>query len=130
LQPILFNENSPLETKVELIASSYIDFLLANQDLPIFILTEIRNSPDHFLKIINKKELISSSSLAKQLKEKRPDINPIHFIINIIGLCVFPFIMKPVLQKMIGAEDKQYFDMVRERKLLIPTWVKAMLKAK
>jgi hypothetical protein len=47
-----------------------------------------------------------------------------------MGLCLFPFLMRPVLQKMANMKDKAFVDLMLERKELIPAWFKAMLKSK
>src|SRR6202000_2667967 len=38
-------ESTPLDHKIEKIATLYIDFLSQNPDLPLFILNELRNNP-------------------------------------------------------------------------------------
>jgi AcrR family transcriptional regulator len=130
LLPILFDISTSLETKVESISASYIDLILANPDLPFFILSEIRNDPGVFMKIIQKKDFLKNSVFIRQIKEKKPEINPLHFLISLLGICVFPFVMKPVLKKMTGMEETAFKQMMLERKSLIPVWVKAMLKVK
>ncbi|HEV3223205.1 MAG TPA: helix-turn-helix domain-containing protein [Puia sp.] len=130
LLPILFDISTSLETKVESISASYIDLILANPDLPFFILSEIRNDPGVFMKIIQKKDFLKNSVFIRQIKEKKPEINPLHFLISLLGMCVFPFVMKPVLKKMTGMEETAFKQMMLERKSLIPVWVKAMLKVK
>src|SRR6516162_3109330 len=42
ITPIIINTESSLEEKVENLASEYLDMLLANPDLPLFVLSEIR----------------------------------------------------------------------------------------
>ncbi|MEO6687147.1 MAG: helix-turn-helix domain-containing protein, partial [Dyadobacter sp.] len=46
--PILTDETTELEEKLDRIAESYIDLLLVNPDLPIFVLSEIRRRPEKF----------------------------------------------------------------------------------
>src|SRR4051812_36042236 len=42
LLPIINNTATTLENKIDGIASNYIDLLTANEDLPLFILSEVR----------------------------------------------------------------------------------------
>jgi len=56
--------------------------------------------------------------------------NPLHFLMNITGLIVFPFINSPILKKVGKLNDRQFNKLMQERKKLIPIWLKAMLKAK
>jgi AcrR family transcriptional regulator len=130
LMPIINNEATTLENKVEGIASNYIELLTANTDLPLFILSEIRNNPEIFVRMVQKKNFIQESVFVKQLQEKRPGINPLHFLVSVLGMCIFPFLMKPVLHKMTDINENDFYTMMQERKTLIPVWTKAMLKAK
>jgi AcrR family transcriptional regulator len=130
LLPIINNTATTLENKVEGIASNYIDLLTANADLPLFILSEVRNNPEIFIKIAQRKNFLQESVLVKQLQEKRADINPLQFLISLLAMCIFPFVMKPVLQKMADLAENDFHKMMLERKALIPAWTKAMLKAK
>ncbi len=124
------NPDTSLTEKIESIASLYVDLLLVNPDLPIFVLSELRARPEHFEKLVQKTNILKDSVLLAQLQEKRPDVNPLQFIPTILGIAVFPFIMRPILQPSVGMSDKQFTNMMVERKTLIPIWIKAMLKAK
>lgn len=130
LLPILYDKLTPLEVKVESIAANYIDLILANPDLPFFILSESRNNPELIIKVTQKKDFLLNSVFIRQIKEKKPGMNPLHFLINLLGMCVFPFAMRPILQKLTDLEDLHFKQMMIERKALIPVWVKAMLKTK
>src|SRR5258705_8816561 len=93
LLPILYDKLTPLEVKVESIAANYIDLILANPDLPFFILSESRNNPELIIKVTQKKDFLLNSVFIRQIKEKKPGMNPLHFLINLLGMCVFPFVM-------------------------------------
>jgi hypothetical protein len=73
---------------------------------------------------------VAESNFIKQLHERRPDINPLHFLMNVLGLTVFPFVMKPVFQASGVLNEKIFAARMEERKALIPKWINAMLKAK
>ena len=48
LYPILDEEITTLERKVEMVVHAYIDMLSNNPDLPLFVLSEIRADPERF----------------------------------------------------------------------------------
>ena len=129
IAPIINDAETSLDYKIEMIASRYIDMLLENPDLPLFVLSEIRTNPEQFGNKINAGNLITKSVLIKQFNEVKPDINPLQFVLNLLGLCVFPFIAKPVFQTAEVVSDTIFKKMITERKALIPIWIKAMLKA-
>jgi AcrR family transcriptional regulator len=130
LGPILNDSNITLDTKITKIVSGYIAMLTTNPDLPIFVLSEIRNNTEEFAAKNHLGDFIRNSDFAKQLKEKRPDINSLHFIMNMLGMVVFPFIGKPALQTVGVVDDKQFKLLMEERQRLIPLWMKAILKVK
>ena len=130
LYPIVNDTSIKLEKKIELIVTNYIDMLLANPDLPLFVLSEIRNNPDHFREKMGVEKLMKNTDLIHQLKEKRPDIHPIHFMISILGMTVFTFLSKPIFQSAGMISEQEFKKLAEERKILIPKWANAMLKTK
>lgn len=132
---ILNDEKSTLEKKVELIASNYIDFVLKEPNIPIFMLSEMRNNADGLLERMPVIQPIMKSTFFVQhqqyvIEGKIKEPNPFHFFMNLLALTVFPFIASPLLKLVGGASDAQFTKMMQERKKLIPVWIKAMMKAK
>jgi AcrR family transcriptional regulator len=133
---LVFNdEGTSLEKKVELMADKYIDLMLKEPEIPLFIMSEIRSDAAGFLEKLPIGDLIMNSAFIKQYKKavadgKVTEPNPLHFLMNVMGMVIFPFIASPLLRKIGSLKDKQFEKMMLERKQLIPVWIKAMLKAK
>jgi AcrR family transcriptional regulator len=130
LIPILDDLTTSLDSKVEHISSNYIDLILANPDLPFFILGEARNNPELIFKVAQRKDFLMNSVFMKQIREKKPELDPLQFLISLLGMCVFPFVMKPVLISMTHMAEPAFKQMMLERKILVPVWLKAILKTK
>lgn len=130
IAPVLNDASSTLQRKVELISVIYIDMLVKNPNLPLFVLSEIRNHPHRFGNNIEAGKLLRDSCFIRQLQEKKPDTDPLHFMMTILGMIVFPFIGKPVFQAVGAINNTSFNKLLEERKKLIPLWVKMMLKAK
>lgn len=128
--PILNDESTTLSKKVELIADRYAVLLIENPDLPIFILSEIRTNASRMVANVKLDKILGESSFVKQLHERRPDMQPVQLIMSVLGLVVFPFIMRPVLLQTKGVDEKVFNMMIHQRKAYIPKWFEAMLKAK
>lgn len=128
VKPVLFDEDLSLEEKIEKAIALYIDMLAENPDLPIFVLSEIRTAPDRFSQIIPVHLIIRDSHLIRQIKERFPDKNPLQFLMSILGMTIFPFIMKPVFTSSGVASETQFKQMMMERKKLIPQWIKSIMK--
>ncbi|WP_426276891.1 TetR/AcrR family transcriptional regulator [Chryseobacterium sp. S-02] len=130
---VLNDEKTTLEKKVEEIASRYIDLIIKEPEIPTFIVTEIRNNPDMLLKKLPIKQVLTNSMFFKQHEEavnkgEISEPNPLHFLMNVIGLVVFPFIAKPLLMGGSGINDTEFNALMLERKKLIPVWIKSMMK--
>lgn len=130
LLPVVNDPSTRLETKIELMVSNYIDMLSANPDLPLFVLSEMKGQSTKIKNILPVQKITDKISFIKQLKEKRPDINPIHFLMNILGMTIFPFVAKPAFELIAATNKNQLEAILQERKKLIPLWAKAMLKVK
>ncbi len=132
IKDILNDEKSSFDDKIELIVSNYIDFLSKEQNVPLFMLSEIRNNPKKTLNKIPFKKLVQNSVFIKQYNEaveegKITETNINQFVINLISLIIFPFIGQPILQEIHGLSDEQYYNLLQQRKKMIPIWVKTMM---
>lgn len=126
--PVVNDPSTSLNEKIEKMVYAYFDMLCQHPDLPLFVLNEIKNNMSRVEMEFHPGKLISESLLVKQLKERRPDINPMHFVLNILGLSLFPFIARPIFLTAIK-DPKHFMVMMEERKRLVPGWVNAMLDA-
>jgi AcrR family transcriptional regulator len=135
LTAILNDAKTSLEKKIELIAFTYINFLSGEPGVPLFIMSELRNNPVGLMEKLPVSSVVLNSEFIKQYqnaveKGKVTEPNPLHFLMNVIGLVVFPFIAQPMLTGLGRMDDKQFNQMMEERKTRIPVWVKAMMRAK
>jgi AcrR family transcriptional regulator len=124
--PIMNNAALSLDEKIDLIVVNYIDLIKQNPDLPIFVLSELKNHPQLFEGRVSL-NMISESSFVKQLRERRPDINPIQFIVSLFGLTIFPFVAKPMMFATQMANEEVFETLMEQRKTLVPKWIKQIL---
>jgi AcrR family transcriptional regulator len=123
-----------IEDRLERIVTAYVDFLNKFPDLPLFILNEIRGNPSKIAQQINQEVKPARSAFFKELqeakKEGRIELEPFHFVANLVGLTVFPFVSRPLLQRVTGVSDEQFLKLMEERKQLVPMWIKMMMGMK
>jgi hypothetical protein len=87
----------------------------------LFIISEINKHPDHFFETVLPKELPQPEFFFKQVEEEiragkiRP-IDPRHLILNIISLCIFPFLGKPLIRILLGMTHDEMKQLLEERK--------------
>lgn len=133
LTPLLNDDSTTLEQKIELIASNYINFLSEEPVVPLFILSEIRNNPEKLLEKLPIGDTVLSSVFMKQYQAavkngSMSESNPLQFLMNLMGLVIFPFIAQPMLKELGKVDNKMFDQMMQERKKNIPIWIKAMMK--
>lgn len=121
-----------MQKRVEKIVTAYVDFLTEFPDLPLFILNEIRGNPSRLAMQIDEEIGPRRSAFFKELMESKKqgkvDLEPFHFVANLVGLTVFPFVGRPLLQRVTGVSDEQFNRLMQERKKLVPMWIAMMLK--
>jgi len=114
----------PLFEKIEKVSFNYIEMLKRNPDIAIFVFHEISRNPQRLVgnfKNVGADFEIISMQIAEEVTAG--NIIPIkaeHLIANLISLCVFPFIAKPVLMGMTGMDQDAWFRFLEERKQIIP----------
>lgn len=126
--PVLQNPATTLDEKIGLIVTNYIAVLSKNNDLPIFVLNELRKNNVSFITKLPVGKSILQTSFIVQLKALRKDIDPVQFLMSLMGLIIFPFVAKPMLTQSGMVSEKKFQTLIQEREQLIPIWMKAILK--
>lgn len=116
------------EQKIGLLVEAYIDNLLKNPNLPVFILNESRKNPKRIMEMIKASKITHARD--KFLEEtaasanNKNNLHSFHLMANMMGFIVFPFAAAPMLQMITGVNEKQFRELMQERKALIPKWIK------
>ncbi len=131
------NQDIDVYKKIEKLATLYIDAFILNRDLAAFLVAIINNKEkSSFLDGGHDESFVKSrkiffAQIASLIREKKlKPVHPMHIISNVMGLVIFPFAARPMLQKRASLTDKEFTELMLERKKLIPIWVKAMLEYK
>jgi AcrR family transcriptional regulator len=132
MSSVFNNEETSFDRKIELISSKYIDLMLKDPEVPLFILSELRASPDSFMQRLPVAQMIIKSSFINQYMDlvkqgKIKEKNPMHFIMNFMGIMLFPFAGSPLVKMMGNMKQDQFNALMEERKKLIPQWVSAII---
>ena len=135
LASVINNADSNLEEKITSIIERYIEQLSRNPEMPLFIMSELKRNPENFMSKHNPKSLLLDSVFSKQYQEavqegRIANIPFLHFLMNIMGLTIFPFIASPMLKRIGDFSDEEYLALMNQRKAMIPTWIQAIIKPK
>lgn len=125
----VFTSDKPLFQKIEDFCDEYITVIIDNPYLPLFVLNEINQDPDYFLKKVwsGKSTPQPEKLLAQIEKEVRKGtikrIQPLQLLMNMLSMTIFPFVAKPMLQKNMGVKDDQFNALMEQRKKEIPKFI-------
>ena len=126
--PILSDSEISLEEKIETLVASYTNVLLDNEDLPLFVLSEIKQNEFILEKVKQNAEILSQPIIENQLRERGFTISAFNFLMNVMSLTLFPFMSKPLFVSSGLVNEKEFAHYVTERKKDIPTWIMNTLK--
>lgn len=119
--------------KIEVFVCDYITLLQKNSTIPNFILSEVNRNPNGIpnlmMNVVNSLGFNVVETFIKMVDDevKKGTIKPIdarQLFVNILSLCIFPFIGKPIIMK-IGFNDDEilYKRFIEDRKTEISKFV-------
>ena len=118
----VFAADMPLFEKIEAFVEQYMDILISNPMLPSFVINELNQKGDAFVKeILNRGSkpnflpLIGQIQMEVQAGRIR-EVNPFHLVLNMLSLCAFPFIARPMFQGIAQVDDEAYLKLMETRK--------------
>lgn len=123
----------PLEEKIKRFVETYIGIISRNPFIPLFIISEINKHPERFINAVLPKDLPKPDVFFRQVEAEiaaghiRP-IKPQHLIVNVISMCVFPFVGKPMMRILLGMSAGEMRLFLDERKEEVTRFVLAALR--
>jgi len=110
--------------KLTVFIDNYIDLITANPYVPSFIINEINRDP----KVLSSLMFENFMEPAKVLKlffnevesANKSVVDPRHILTSLMGMLVFPFVARPILQMVLFQDDKvAYNNFLEERKEVV-----------
>jgi len=125
----IFNSDEPLFEKIEKFCDEYITIVMENPYLPLFVMNEMMQDPMYFMKKVwGTKNKPDPTNFLKQIEEEvkkgtiKP-ISPLHLLMNLISMTIFPFIAKPMFQLNLGLDEFQFRHAMEQRRKEIPKFI-------
>jgi AcrR family transcriptional regulator len=123
-----FVADQPVEQKVERIVHQYVELIRENPYLPFYIVGELNQNPEKMKERIRSMELAPFEELDRldaQLQEaaEAGELRPISaqdFVVNLLSLCIFPFIACPLIESMFDMEEEEFEAFIDERRETLP----------
>jgi TetR/AcrR family transcriptional regulator len=125
-----------VESKVEQFVHLYMDTVRKTPFLPGYILAELHHHPERLPAVVSRLAGGAPAPLAgaltarlgAQLRERaaagtlRP-ITPEQFLVNVLALCVFPFVARPMLSVAFGMDERAFERFLDERRAELPGFI-------
>ena len=122
--------NSDLTTREKLIVfiDNYIDLISANPYVPQFIINEINRDPKVLKSMMFESGAEPQRILEMFLHEVHSNnlskIDPRHIVVSLLGMLIFPFVGRPLLQMIYFNDDTEaYNQFLTERKEIVKTMI-------
>lgn len=124
----VLNSDLALNPKINKLVETYYQMFKEQPHLPRFIIHEMNQHPDRFKQFVNSIGIEIPEQFIKQIRSEieagtMKEIDPREFIINTIGMCVFPLIARPMIETVFGMNDEQYQQFLEHRKKELPKFI-------
>jgi TetR/AcrR family transcriptional regulator len=123
----LLESDLAIKEKISFFVKIYLKAVLENPYIPTFVINTLNTNPDRFLKYI-KKSGINPLALQKQIDNEAAlghirKIKAEHLFVNIIAMCLFPFVARPIVQSIFLMSDEDYATYLESRQTEITDFV-------
>jgi TetR/AcrR family transcriptional regulator len=120
----IFKSDATMFEKIERLIHHEIDNFSAHPDLARFVIVEIAQQPERLIEFgkkmnINPIEFIAVFEKQVQSEVALGKIKPIEgrqLIMNIMSLCIYPFVARPIIKTMLQIDDNSFNSMMERRK--------------
>ena len=126
--PVIYQvlgSDEPLFDKIRAFTVAYIDTISKDPFIPVFVVTELQRDPESLLKLLVRGKKRKKSTFHQQVesaieKGEIRAIDPGQLFIDMISLCVYPFVAKPLVMAFEGLSETRYKAFIQERKRHVP----------
>jgi len=101
-----------IKEKISFFIKIYLTALQENPYIPAFVINTLNTSPERFLKHL-KKSGLNPGLIQAQIDQEAEQglirsIKAEHLMVNIIAMCIFPFVARPIVQNIFVLNDEEY----------------------
>lgn len=130
---ILASDTLSIEDKVRTVVREQLDFHLARPYLAPYVMSEAHTEPERVRSIMQRGGAARLDVLRRQLHKAAAAgtmrrIAPEQFVVSLIGLLVFPFMARPMLEVIVGVDAARFSAFIEARKRELPDFFLAGLR--
>jgi len=129
-------DNISLFDKISRMVEHEINTLTKHPDLARFIITEIAQHPELLIEYgkklgVNPRLFIEGFENQVSKEVSAGIIKPIEgkqLLMNIMSLCIYPFVAKPIIQTMMTVDEATFYQMTEQRKKEVSEFIISAIK--
>ncbi len=130
---LLGDEAKSIEAKVRAVVREQLDFHLARPYLAGYVVSEAHTQPERVKAIMQHAGPAPLDVLRRQLAAAAAAgeirrISAEQFVVSLMGLLVFPFMVRPVLETVVGLDADRFPAFIEARKRELPAFFLAGLR--
>jgi TetR/AcrR family transcriptional regulator len=115
--------------KVEHFVMGYLGMLRKNPGLPLFVISTMNRNPELMQSLRQKIGPIIIANMQEEMNRGRiKQVDPHQFILTLIGMCIFPFLSRPIFRAAFELSQTEYDRMLAERHLHVMQYARAILQ--
>ncbi len=117
----IINADMPLAIKLKMFVDGYLDFMLDNPGYVSFMVHDLNATPERMVKLILSRnfdiEKLKDQIVAEMKNNQRSEFDVAQFWASLIGMCIMPFVFKPMVTKFFLDENEEHFrEFINNRK--------------
>jgi AcrR family transcriptional regulator len=124
----------PLDEKITNLVGAYIGFLQKNSYIPGFILAEMNQNPQKIIEVFKSAPVPPAmlfERMSKAVQDETLEKSDFRDVfINLLALCIFPIVARPMLQQIFEFSDKEYDQFIEKRKEEVPKFIMNAIRKK
>lgn len=138
MQEIMLSEK-PVFEKIEFFIENYMDLLTKHPYIPGFVINELNRNPEILVRIFEKNIQLKENNLLERLElqiageVEKGIVKPIsarNLMTNVVSLCIFPIVARPILQGVLFDNDKnEYEAFLKQRRVFVKEYIINSIKA-
>ncbi len=129
------NSEGDFFDKVRNFVHSYLTIMEKNPHIPGFVIHELNNRPEELTNMLSELDMDFSfiiEDIQNEIDAGRIiPIAPVNLIINIVSLCIFPVLARPMITGIFfKGEKKAYKELINQRKEHVADFIIESIKVK
>ncbi len=131
LFPVIFgvmDSDQSLPKKIDELIDTYYVFLEKNPHLVQFVLHEMHQNADRFKNFIKEEGIQPPESFLVQIQEEvdkgnMDPVKPEQLVVSIIGLILFPFVARTMIETIFDMDTSNFLHFLKERKEFLSDFI-------